>query len=213
MTDTKINELTSQMDTLPGIIGRLGVNIATAQKELDKNFVDNIIALSGLIKSTIGTAGNTTPDEALKLMNELLKSIAPSRYQFTETSFDLKVDLSESSRSVTAGSGSINLKAIALSAAMSRAYGYDYQAAARVSCVIHARPVGEAISSTLLERAQSLGEPTSDSVGASPTSLALATSAKQLWAVLNNSPINKTPSDTPDGKSKEGEENKPKDAE
>lgn len=184
MADTKINELTSQMDTLPGIIGRLGVNIATAQKELDKNFVDNIIALSGLIRSTIGTAGNSAPDEALKLMNELLKSIAPSRYQFTETSFDLKIDLSESSRSVTAGSGAINLKAIALSAAMSRAYGYDYQAAARVSCVIHARPVGEALSSTLLDRARNLTDPAQGQLAESPTSKGLSVSVLELWKIV-----------------------------
>lgn len=202
MPETKINELTSQMDTLPGIIGRLGINIATAQKELDRNFVDNIIALSRLIKSTVGTADNTTPDEVMQLMSELLKSIAPSRYQFTETSFDLKIDLSESSRSATAGSGSIDLKAIALSAAMSRAYGYDYQAAARVSCVIHARPVGEAISSTLLERAQSLNTSVAPNVGASPTSLALESSATQLWQVLNKneSTENKDKKDDKDSK-------------
>ena len=43
-------------------------------------------------------------------------------------------------------------KAVALNAAMAVGFGYDYRAAARITCKLHALPAGKDITSELLTR-------------------------------------------------------------
>ena len=43
-------------------------------------------------------------------------------------------------------------KAVALNAAMAVGFGYDYRAAARITCKLHALPAGKDLASELLTR-------------------------------------------------------------
>lgn len=58
---------------------------------------------------------------------------------------------------------------MALNAAMSVGFGYDYRAAARITCKLHALPAGKDITSELLTRLATIDkEPLKDLPDASP---------------------------------------------
>jgi hypothetical protein len=86
-------------------------------------------------------------------MRSILESLAPSRYQFTETTLDFSADLSESmDAGLTAGIG-FGAAAIVVNASLTIGYGYDYRAASRITTVLHAIPANPEMAKTLLERA------------------------------------------------------------
>jgi len=146
------DRLTGQLMHLPRIIRDLGLSIAEAQKALNRDFVGNVGRLLEMIQQNL-------PDRSAQgadAMVELLKALAPSRYQFTETTIEFSADLSESREVVAGGAVAVNMRAVAVSAAVSMAYGYDYRAAARIRSVLHAMPVGAALADKLIERAQEI---------------------------------------------------------
>lgn len=134
------DRLTSQLYHLPAIIGRLGISIAEAQKELNLDYVNNVGRLLELIKSTVGAeAGDAAAESAA---GALLESLAPSRYQFTETTIEFSADLSESVRKGMEVGASLGTGAVLVNAAMTLGYAHDYRASARITSVLHARPAG-----------------------------------------------------------------------
>lgn len=134
------DRLTSQLYHLPAIIGRLGISIAEAQKELNLDYVNNVGRLLELIKSTVGAeAGDAAAESAARA---LLESLAPSRYQFTETTIEFSADLSESVRKGVEVGASLGTGAVLVNAAMTLGYAHDYRASARITSVLHARPAG-----------------------------------------------------------------------
>ena len=149
-----------QLYHLPTIIGSLGISVANAQKELNADYIESVKKLMGLIERTIG---HEVPDESedakaerakkAQAVQQLLESLAPSRYQFTETTLDFSADLAETTDvAVSAGAG-FGFHAVTVNAAFSLGYGYDYRAAARVTTKLHALPVGEKMGPALLSRA------------------------------------------------------------
>lgn len=147
------DRLTSQLYHLPAIIGRMGLSIANAQKEMNVDYVTSIGRLMVIIKNTVG---ETATPEASAAMVELLKSLAPSRYQFTETTIEFSADLAESMQVAAQTGIGVGTKAVMVNAALSLGYGYDYHAAARITCVIHARPVGPEMVADLLTRSKDI---------------------------------------------------------
>lgn len=152
----QLDRLTGQLYHLPAIIGRLGISIAEAQKELDVNYVNAVGRLLTMIKDTMGNVpdGQTASAAAV----ELLKALAPSRYQFTETTIEFRADLSESMQLAAQAGLGLGTKALMVNAALALGYGYQYEAAARISCVLHARPVGPELASELLSRAKEINK-------------------------------------------------------
>jgi len=143
----QLDRLTRQLYALPSIVGRMGLSIAAAQKEMNLDYVNNVARLIGMIKQALGD--DPVSSDVIK---ELITSLAPPRYQFTQTTIDFSADLSES-RDVSAQAGlSVATKAVSVNAAMALAYGYDYRAAARVTCVIHAHQPGVNLAKELLAR-------------------------------------------------------------
>ncbi len=174
-----------QLSSVATIIGELGANIAEAQKQLDATYVRSLTQVLGQLSDASGrkaavkeaeaalteatgsadAAKITAAENALVAAQtltlpagtlDLIKAIGPSRYQFTETTLKVRLDISRSldlagSLGVGAGFG-----AVAVNAALTVGYAYDYQAAAECTTVLHAVPTSESVLKTLLDRAKEI---------------------------------------------------------
>ena len=173
MADPKhASDLIKDLSNVPNIIGGLGLSIATAQKAFDTDYLDSIERILALIKIMLGGKKDDGHGNAVDLddnekeslagmsqvIQELLTKLAPSRYQFTETTLSVKLDLAQSTQvGGTVGLG-FGVGAVSLSAAFSIAYSYDYRAAAECHTVIHAYPPDHAVFTALLGRAEKLSD-------------------------------------------------------
>jgi hypothetical protein len=173
MADPKhASDLIKDLSNVPNIIGGLGLSIATAQKAFDTDYLDSIERILALIKIMLGGKKDDGHGNAVDLddnekeslagmsqvIQELLTKLAPSRYQFTETTLSVKLDLAQSTQvGGTVGLG-FGVGAVSVSAAFSIAYSYDYRAAAECRTVIHAYPPDHAVFTALLGRAEKLSD-------------------------------------------------------
>jgi hypothetical protein len=147
-----MDRLTGQLYHLPAIIGNLGISVANAQKALNADYIHNIEKIMDLIKRTLGNDA-VANSEGAAVVRDLLKQLAPSRYQFTETTLEFSADLSErKSKHLQAALGA-GFAGVTISAGYARAFGYDYRAAARVRAILHAIPADPSMMDTLLNRA------------------------------------------------------------
>ncbi|MCP4693738.1 MAG: hypothetical protein GY859_37235 [Desulfobacterales bacterium] len=150
------DRLTSQLYHLPAIVGRLGLSIANAQKALNADYTSNVRELLDMIMKLLKEKG--IKSEAKTILEDLLKQLAPSRYQFTETTLDFSADLSESldvAGSIGIGAG---FGAVVVNAGLSAGFGRDYRAAARIKTILHAIPADDKITQKMLDRADKLSD-------------------------------------------------------
>ncbi|MEY2631402.1 MAG: hypothetical protein RIR00_56 [Pseudomonadota bacterium] len=112
------------------------------KKELEKKASDAKAAVEA------AKNGRLLPSEVINL----LVQTAPPRYQFSETTFDFSADLTESLKAGVSGGGKLGIGAVAVNAELSVGYGYDYRAAARITCKLHALPVGANMVEALIKR-------------------------------------------------------------
>lgn len=172
MADTKTSDLIKDLSNVPNIIGGLGLSIAAAQKAFDVEYLDSIERILAMIRIMLGgkTAdANGNPvdptDEqkaalaaAEPFIKDMLLKLAPSRYQFTETTLNVRLDLAQSLQAAgTVGLG-FGFGAITLNAAFTIGYSYDYRGAAECRTVIHAYPADQATFNGLLGRAAALND-------------------------------------------------------
>lgn len=123
--------MTSQLVEVAEIVGDLGRNIGEAQQILNLSYIEGLRDIVDIVKDVGGLEGN-------KAAQDLIKALAPARYQYTETVLDFSADLAErSERSIKFG-GSVTMKVIAVNAAMTLGYGHDYRASARITTTLHA---------------------------------------------------------------------------
>jgi hypothetical protein len=149
-----MDRLTGQLYHLPGIIAKLGISVANGQKALNAEYLNNIKMIMAMIHDTIGD--DAEPGAKAEMVKDLLKELAPSRYQFTETTLDFSADLSERKSSQMQGALGGGFAGVTLSVGYARAFGYDYRAAARITTKLHAIPANEAVVGPLLERAKDI---------------------------------------------------------
>ena len=165
--------LISDLSSVPNIVGGLGLSIAAAQKAFNLDYLQNLEQLLALIKATLGgvkqgaTAGTTdkltTPEQdsvnaMATAIQDMLKATAPPRYQYSETTLSVKLDLAQTMQaSGTVGLG-IGYGALSLNAAFTIGYGYDYRAAAECKTVIHAIPADPVAFQKLLDRSTQLND-------------------------------------------------------
>lgn len=155
-----VSQLIQDLGSVPNIVSSLGLSIASAQKALDSDYLDGVERIIAMAKSILGN-GIVKPDgtpfpEALAFIQDMLTKLAPSRYQFTETTLSVRMDLAQSlkfSGSVGLGFG---VGAISINAAFTIGYSYDYQAAAQCQTVLHAYPPDATIFNALLSRAATI---------------------------------------------------------
>ncbi len=156
------DRMTSQLMYLPGIIGKLGINIAEAQKALNADYIETLHKVFHLLQYYAHKRGDTgelsqeTKGEYVAELQRILPALAPSRYQFTEATVDFHADLAESKDLGIDASIGFGMGGIALGAGLSLAYGYDYRAAARITAKMHAYTLDEAKQQALLTRAKEL---------------------------------------------------------
>ena len=103
------------------------------------------------------------PEEKLKLdqfqsvIKDFLIALAPTRYQFTETTLTVKLDLAQH-LDVSAGLGvSAGISGVAINATVSIGYGTDYRGAAECRNCVARGAGGSTTLRTLLDRAKELG--------------------------------------------------------
>jgi hypothetical protein len=150
-----MDRLTGQLYHLPGIIGNLGISVANAQKALNSDYIRNVQLVLDMISKMLENQSDSPP-ESLEMVKELLKQLAPSRYQFTETTLEFYADLSERQERMLQGALGGGFAGVTISAGYARAFGYDYRAAARVRAVLHALPANDATFQTLINQAKSI---------------------------------------------------------
>lgn len=156
MSDNNTSELTKQLNSVASIVGNLGISIAEAQTRMDAAYVKSLTEVMAITASLQGTTAAPSPSPEAVLT--VIKAIGPSRYQFTETTLKVRLDLSKS----LDVSGSLGLGAsfgaVAVNAALTVGYAYDYQAAAECTTVIHAVPTDDKVMTALLARAKEVGD-------------------------------------------------------
>lgn len=153
MAETTIptmDRLTGQLYHMPGMIAALGIGIANAQAALNADYLHNVEKILDMIGKLLK---DVPPDTQVETVKELLGQLAPSRYQFTETTFEFRADLAESQSKRLQAELGVGFSGVVVSAAYSKAYGYNYEAAARISTVLHAFPLQGTVMSALLGRA------------------------------------------------------------
>ena len=147
----QIDQFYGSLQTLPGLISELALSIADAQTRLDRNYIDSLAAFSRIVAKTVKASKLKVDD-----YKTLFETVAPSRYQFSETVVEVRADLqmaSAKSLSVDASVGiNAGVFAVALNASYTKRNSYDYRAAALIRTVLNAIPADANQLQTLLTR-------------------------------------------------------------
>ena len=151
------SKLITDLKSVPNIIGQLGLDIAAAQKALNLDYLSAVERLAVVIRALLADAG-VKEDERAEFLRALLVQLVPARYQFTETTLTVRLDLAQATRgSLEAGLG-VGTGAVAFNAALAIAYAQDYRAAAECRTVLHAHVLDPNVTTALLERAKELAD-------------------------------------------------------
>lgn len=167
-TSKLINDLTY----VPHILGGLGLSIAAAQKAFNSDYLENIEKIVALAKAVAGgqkADANGEPiemteeekkryEEFQSFFKEMITALAPARYQYTETTLSVRLDLAQTMDfGASAGLG-LGFAGVSINAAFTVGYGYDYRAAAECKTVIHAIPADQGAFPKLLNRAATIND-------------------------------------------------------
>ena len=148
----QIDQFYGSLQTLPGLISELALSIADAQTRLDRNYIDSLAAFSRIVTKTVKASKKLKVDD----YKTLFETVAPSRYQFSETVVEVRADLqmaSAKSLSVDASVGiNAGVFAVAVNASYTKRNSYDYRAAALIRTVLNAIPADANQLQTLLAR-------------------------------------------------------------
>ena len=148
----QIDQFYGSLQTLPGLISELALSIADAQTRLDRNYIDSLAAFSRIVAKTVKASKKLKVDD----YKTLFETVAPSRYQFSETVVEVRADLqmaSAKSLSVDASVGiNAGVFAVAVNASYTKRNSYDYRAAALIRTVLNAIPADANQLQTLLAR-------------------------------------------------------------
>ena len=238
----QLDKFYDRLQTLPALVGNLGLSIAEAQRRLDQNYIESLTAFTKIVSRVIAgdipavavgdaavdavipASDANTPPLAAQAVSEaaarvaaltpadadaqkvkkaagdavadagklatpklaaqavadaatravadivknigtpavgqfldLFKAIAPSHYQFTETTVEVRADLRVASESELKIGASLGINKGIFSAAVNFSYlkrsASDYQAAAALRSVLNAIPADHGLLSDLLARA------------------------------------------------------------
>jgi hypothetical protein len=75
---------------------------------------------------------------SVDLLNHLISTAAPARYQFTETTLTVKLDLAESRDIMAQGGIGFGFGGVVVNAAFAMSFAQEFRAGAEVRTVIHA---------------------------------------------------------------------------
>jgi hypothetical protein len=167
---------TRELGDVARTVGTLGLEIAHAQNALNAAYLGGLErllgALHGIAKGQHGAAGAAGAGAAgagaaqapkfanidPELLKEITRALAPTRYQYTETTLTVHMDLAQSLQVGVAASVGVPLGGVIVNAGLTLGFGYDYRAAAEIRTVIHAAPASETVFQPLLDRAKATAE-------------------------------------------------------
>jgi hypothetical protein len=149
-----VSKAISDLQAIPNIVGDLGLAIAAAQKQLNVDYLDGIKTLAHIAKDVL------KPDagDLRGFLEHLVSVAAPARYQFTETTIAVQLDLAESSAKAASISGGFRSAAVVVNGSFAASSSREYRAGAEVRAVIHAvlPQDNAAVLKTLLAQADKL---------------------------------------------------------
>jgi hypothetical protein len=168
------SKLINDLHHVPDIIASLGLGIAEAQRRMDLAYVQSLERIVVLAQALLGgfKADAADPSKAVKIddenakkvaeyraqISDLLIKLAPARYQFTRTTLAVNLDLAQSLDAGGSFGLSAGVGAVAVNAALSVTYGYDYRAAARCETTLEAVLPDPAAFRVLLDSANTMGK-------------------------------------------------------
>jgi hypothetical protein len=156
----EVSSLIKDLSSVPNIVGSLGLSIAAAQKAFNLDYLENLERLLATAKSLLGSdlPKDDESQAMVRLLTEMVLSLAPSRYQFTETTLNVKLDLAQTGSTAQQAGLGINTGAVAINAAMTSSFGYDARSAAEVTTVLHAISPDRAAFTALLAQAAKISD-------------------------------------------------------
>lgn len=152
------SQLIQDLSSVPNIISSLGLGIAAAQKAFNVDYLNGLERLLAMAKMIHGEEDNANADKFSDLFMNLVTTAAPQRYQFTETTLAVRMDLAQSLQRGTTSKLGMSVGAVTLNAAMTEGFSSNYRAAAEVKTVLQAVPFDPAHLATLIANAQSLND-------------------------------------------------------
>jgi len=176
------DRLTSQLVEVADVVGDLGRNIAAAQKLLNKDYIDSLKALMRMAADHLD-AGDL--DDRAQTLLSLMGTLAPSRYQYTETTIEFSADLAERKQRSTMIGGGATFMMLQVNAAMSMGYGQEYRSAARITATIHAAPDAQT-ASRLLDRAVQIEAGALHLPQGTSVDQEIYDSVKEVWSALGS---------------------------
>lgn len=148
-TRDQLDKFYDRLQTLPGLIGNLGLSVAEAQRRLDQDYIENLAAFTKVISNL---PANSEPAQFL----ELFRAIAPSHYQFSETAIEVRADLRVASQDELKFGVDLGITKGVFSVAVNFSYlkrsASDEQAAAAIRSVLNAIPADHGLLNALLAR-------------------------------------------------------------
>ncbi len=164
------SKIINDLKNVPNIVGSLGLNIASAQKALNADYLQNLARIFQMAKEVIGKTPPPDGDGGIAPANpgaaptpspaDLLKSIvtqmAPVRYVFTETTLNVRLDLAQSFEGggeLAVGGG---IGAVMVNAGFSLAFAQEYRGTAECRTVIHVDPRSTPANEALISRAREI---------------------------------------------------------
>ncbi|MEM7103690.1 MAG: hypothetical protein AAF502_11200 [Bacteroidota bacterium] len=157
MSEKSTSMLINDLTNVPNIISSLGLGVAAAQKAFNLEYLQSIEQLFALAKML---RSKDDADAYKEILNDIVKTMAPSRYQFTETTLTVRMDLAQSLQQGTSAGLGMSVGAVTINAAFTQGFAYDYRAAAEVKTVLHAINFDANAMNVLLEKAKTLNEKT-----------------------------------------------------
>ncbi|MCP3957407.1 MAG: hypothetical protein GY719_06105 [bacterium] len=155
----KIQEFYDSLQSVSKLVGDLALNIAEAQTRLDEAYIRTLGEYSQVLRTVIADRDLST-DQFIAFF----KSLAPSRYQFTETVVEVRADLQLAGGSEVRAAAEVGYTTPVLAATVNASYvnrsAYDYRAAALIKTVLHAVPPDPDVLQKLLDRAGETPEAT-----------------------------------------------------
>lgn len=207
----KASMLVKDLTNVPSIVGGLGLSVAEAQKAFNLDYIENIERLVALAKVILGeqkqgadgpepldAAEKKSLDDVRAVFEDLLRAAAPPQYQFTETTLAVRMDLAQSMDVGGSAGFGVNLGAVAVNAALTLGYSYDYRAAAEVKTVLHATKLNAQVTDQLLKRAATVNDKVLELPARSEVDKAYMDKSAELFEKVVGKPAPKV-EETPEG--------------
>ncbi len=155
MAKPEIQEFFDGLQSVSKLVGDLALNIAEAQTRLDEDYLKTLSGFAKVLKQVVADQ-----DLSNEQFIAFFKSLAPARYQFTETTIQVRADLQMAGGSEIQAATELGYKTPVLAATVNASYvkrsAYDYRAAANIRTVLHAVPPDLDVLQTLLARTDNL---------------------------------------------------------